>query len=153
MEDLYVNHLIFEKVDKIHLLDKALYYYIRRENSVTMKRRTKTDVALFRYHMDSYDRLIDNFKEMESILNARRISAAFNVLLNIDANKLRSEYPKVYHEAYEFLKNNLDLLQNDRISAGKRNRIKLYLSNKKSFFVFNRLYNILVHRQNTFECL
>ncbi|MBQ9936947.1 MAG: glycosyltransferase [Oscillospiraceae bacterium] len=153
MEDLYVNHLLFEKVDKIYLLDKALYYYIRREDSVTMKRRTKTDVALFRYHMGSYDRLIDNFCEMESILNFRRISAAFNVLLNIDANKLQSEYPEVYDEAYNFLKNNSDLLENNLISAGKRKRIQLYLANKKVFFVFNRLYNIFVHRKNTFECL
>ncbi len=153
MEDLYVNHLLFEKVDKIHLLDKSLYYYIRREDSVTMKRRTKTDIAVFRYHMEAYNRLIDDFKETEMLLNSRRISAAFNVLLNIDANKLRSEYPEVYDEAYNFLKNNSDLLENNLISSGKRKRIKLYLANKKVFFVFNRLYNIFVHRKNTFECL
>ncbi len=153
MEDLYVNHLLFEKVDKIHLLNKALYYYIRREDSVTMKRRTKTDVAVFCYHMDSYKRFADDFKETEKLLNSRRISAAFNVLLNIDANKLQDEYQEVYDMAYNLLKSNSYLLESEQISAGKIKKIKLYLANKKIFYLLNRLYNLLVHRKNTFECL
>lgn len=153
MEDLYVNHLLFEKADKIHLLDKEFYYYIRREDSVTMKRRTKTDIAVFRYHMDAYNRLIGDYKEKEMLLNSRRISAAFNVLLNIDANKLQKEHQEVYGEAYSLLKNNPDLLENNLISAGKIKRIKLYLKNKKIFYLLNRLYNLVIYKKNTFEIL
>lgn len=153
LEDMYVNHLVFEKSKKIHLLDKTLYSYIRRENSVTLKRRTKTEVTIFRYHMDSYNRLIDDFREMGSLLNSRRISAAFNVLISIDANKLHKEYQEVYDEAYSLLKNNSNLLENELISAGKIKRIKLYLKSKKMFYLLNRVYNILFHRKNTYEYL
>ena len=153
MEDLYTNFLLFDKAKEILLLKETLYYYVRREDSVTMKRRVKTDITLFRYHMDIYDKLVQRFEETKTILNKNRVCSAFNALLSIDANKLQKEYSAVYEEAYMFLKSNLELLESDFIPGSTRKRIKLYLTNRRSFFVLNRLYNIIVHRKNTFECL
>ena len=153
MEDIYVNHILFKKAKNIHLLKQSLYYYVRRKDSVTMRKQTKTNVALYRYYTHMHDRLIDDFRECETILNTRKVSSAFKMLLGIDANKEMREYEGIYNEAYCFLKNNRELIENSLLSEGYRKRLKLFLFSRNLFFCVSRIYNIIVNGKNTFEYL
>ncbi|WP_304343807.1 glycosyltransferase [Chryseobacterium koreense] len=55
-EDGYILPQIADRAEKVYISDQGIYYYRRRENSITSNRLHATS---YRHHLDSYHRIIE----------------------------------------------------------------------------------------------
>lgn len=102
-EDIAILLLIFEKAEKIALLEKPLYYYLRRDDSIIGKRSSKTYIDHLEVIYDKYMYLKDKYPEIE-IYNAYNyvISLLWGYTI-ITAFDLDEAYAKI-GKNYELLK-------------------------------------------------
>ncbi len=106
-EDIATTLILFEKCNKVVLLEEPKYYYIRRNDSIVGIRNYKTYYDYLEVIKDKYFYLKDKYPEIE-------VYNAYNFVINmiwvytiIVAYGIQDLYPK-YNESYKLFKEIID---------------------------------------------
>lgn len=75
-EDIATTLLLFEKCEKVALLEKPKYYYLRRDDSIVGVRNSKTYTDYLEVILDKYLYLKDKYPEIE-------LYNAYNYIINM----------------------------------------------------------------------
>lgn len=91
-EDVYIMHEVYDMCDKIAYVDKALYYYFQRSNSIVHVSDLSADFDLLEGTLTRFEYL-KKYKELEVPCNAAVVSAVLALCRNcgIHHTKLSSE--------------------------------------------------------------
>lgn len=116
-EDIATTLLLFEKCDKVTLLEEPKYYYLRRDNSIIGVRNTKTYTDYLDVIYDKYMYLKDKYPEIE-MYNAYNFIInmiwVYTIIVAFDLDDVYKEFEKRYElfkelvEKYNEIPNMLD---------------------------------------------
>lgn len=116
-EDIATTLLLFEKCDKVALLEEPKYYYLRRDNSIIGVRNTKTYTDYLEVIYDKYMYLKDKYPEIE-MYNAYNFIInmiwVYTIIVTFGLDDVYKEFEKRYElfkelvEKYNEIPNMLD---------------------------------------------
>ena len=98
-EDIATTLLLFEKADKVVLLEDPKYYYVRRDDSIVGNRNYKTYKDYLDVIYDKYLYLDGKYKELD-LYNAYNFVInmiwVYTIIVAYDLDKLYPEFEKLY---------------------------------------------------------
>lgn len=99
-EDIATILLLFEKCDKVVLLEKPKYYYLRRDDSIVGVRNSKTYTDYLEVIYDKYMYLKDKYPEIE-VYNAYNYIInmiwVYTIIVTWGLDKVYKEFEKQYN--------------------------------------------------------
>lgn len=121
-EDSYTTYKIFSQSDKVVYINKGLYNYFYRENSITRNSVVNETVIEATYEQMKFIR--DKFPELIPEASSSYITAMVSVLNEYIKRKMKwDSYKKYKSEALKYLKN---ALKNKNISLSKKLQLILF---------------------------
>lgn len=98
-EDIATTLLLFEKCDKVVLLEKPKYYYLRRDDSIIGVRNSKTYTDYLEVIYDKYMYLKDKYPEIE-VYNAYNYVInmiwVYTIIVTFGLDEVYKEFEKQY---------------------------------------------------------
>ena len=98
-EDIATTLLLFEKSEKVVLLEKPKYYYLRRDNSIVGTRNAKTYLDYLDVIYDKYCYLKDKYPEIE-LYNAYNYCInmiwVYTIIVSFEIDEAYEEFTKKY---------------------------------------------------------
>ena len=105
-EDIATTLILFEKCDKVVLLQEPKYYYIRRNDSIVGIRNYKTYYDYLEVILDKYYYLKDKYPEIE-VYNAYNFVInmiwVYTIIVSYDISELYPKYDELYKVLLEIL--------------------------------------------------
>ena len=123
-EDIRVMHEVFDKCDKISIVPECLYYYYKREGSITGKKKIKTLLGNVEALKVRKEYIKKNYPKFEKCIDAR---IAETITLFEVKNSI--EYNDREENGNELIKINKELFSKETKNAVKEycsNSIKIY---------------------------
>lgn len=102
-EDVYIMHRIYDMCDRIAYVDKALYYYYQRNNSIVHIPDISADYDLLDGTLVRFEYL-KKYSELDVLCNASVVSAALSLYKNCGLHQT-----KLTLEDFSKLNNEIDL--------------------------------------------
>lgn len=153
-EDIATILLLFEKAEKIVLLEDPKYYYLRRDNSIVGKRNYKTykdylDVIYNKYlYLDGKYDEIDLYNAYNFIINMIWV---YTIIVTFDLEDVYKEFEKIY-SLFEELVNKYGNEITDKLDNYNKSVLYMMLLDKQnSKLAVKQLYKSYKEKRNNGE--
>ncbi|MBQ3415456.1 MAG: glycosyltransferase family 2 protein [Clostridia bacterium] len=150
-EDIATTLLLFEKANKVVLLEDPKYYYVRRDNSIVGVRNYKTykdylDVILDKYnYLDGKYEELDLYNAYNYIINMIWV---YTIIVAFDLEEVYKEFEKQY-DLFEKLINKYENEITDKLDNYNKSVLYMMLLNKEySKPAVKQLYKTYKEKRN-----
>ena len=153
-EDIATTLLLFEKANKIVLLEDPKYYYLRRDNSIVGKRNYKTykdylDVIYDKYlYLDGKYEELDLYNAYNFIINMVWV---YTIIVAFDLEDVYREFEKIY-SLFKKLVNKYGNQITDKLDNYNKSVLYMMLLDKQnSKLAVKQLYKSYKEKRNNGE--
>lgn len=136
-EDVFIMHKIYDMCEKIAYVDKALYYYFQRSNSIVHIPDISADYDLLEGTIERYEYL-KKYSELEILSNAAVVSSALTLYRNCGLHHTqlsKSDYARLNSEIDSHMK----YVKNKDLSPRLRLEYLLYYISPKILILIEPL--------------
>lgn len=133
-EDAFLIPIVVFKACKVVYDSKPMYYYLRRENSITTSNFSDNDwdvVEAYENHLNMVSEKVPNLKKVAKF---RYLWAYTYVIDKIMLSENSENYLKDFNKAFDFIKKNiLQIIFNSYFSLKRKIAVTVLLINKKIY--------------------
>lgn len=133
-EDAFLIPVVISKAGKVVYDSKPMYYYLRRENSITTSNFSDRDWDVVEAYKNHLNMVSEKFPNLKKVAKFRYLWAYTYVIDKIMLSENSENYLKDFKKAFDFIKKNiLEIIFNPYFSLKRKIAVIVLLINKKIY--------------------
>lgn len=133
-EDAFLIPVVISKAGKVVDDSKPMYYYLRRENSITTSNFSDRDWDVVEAYKNHLDMVSEKFPNLKKVAKFRYLWAYTYVIDKIMLSENSENYLEDFKKAFNFIKKNiLQIIFNPYFSLKRKIAVMVLLINKKIY--------------------
>lgn len=133
-EDAFLIPVVISKAGKVVCDSKPMYYYLRRENSITTSNFSDRDWDVVEAYKNHLNMVSEKFPNLKKVAKFRYLWAYTYVIDKIMLSENSENYLKDFKKAFDFIKKNiLEIIFNPYFSLKRKIAVIVLLINKKIY--------------------
>ncbi len=133
-EDAFLIPVVISKAGKVVYDSKPMYYYLRRENSITTSNFSDRDWDVVEAYKNHLDMVSEKFPNLKKVAKFRYLWAYTYVIDKIMLSENSENYLEDFKKAFNFIKKNiLQIIFNPYFSLKRKIAVMVLLINKKIY--------------------
>lgn len=133
-EDAFLIPVVISKAGKVVYDSKPMYYYLRRENSITTSNFSDRDWDVVEAYKNHLNMVSEKFPNLKEVAKFRHLWAYTYVIDKIMLSENSENYLEDFKKAFNFIKKNiLQIIFNPYFSLKRKIAVMVLLINKKIY--------------------
>lgn len=133
-EDAFLIPVVISKAGKVVYDSKPMYYYLRRENSITTSNFSDRDWDVVEAYKNHLNMVSEKFPNLKKVAKFRYLWAYTYVIDKIMLSENSENYLRDFKKAFDFIKKNiLEIIFNPYFSLKRKIAVMVLLINKKIY--------------------
>lgn len=133
-EDAFLIPVVISKAGKVVYDSKPMYYYLRRENSITTSNFSDRDWDVVEAYKNHLNMVSEKFPNLKKVAKFRYLWAYAYVIDKIMLSENSENYLRDFKKAFDFIKKNiLEIIFNPYFSLKRKIAVMVLLINKKIY--------------------
>lgn len=133
-EDAFLIPVVISKAGKVVYDSKPMYYYLRRENSITTSNFSDRDWDVVEAYKNHLNMVSEKFPNLKEVAKFRYLWAYTYVIDKIMLSENSENYLEDFKKAFNFIKKNiLQIIFNPYFSLKRKIAVMVLLINKKIY--------------------
>lgn len=133
-EDAFLIPVVISKAGKVVYDSKPMYYYLRRENSITTSNFSDRDWDVVEAYKNHLNMVSEKFPNLKKVAKFRYLWSYTYVIDKIMLSENFENYLRDFKKAFDFIKKNiLEIIFNPYFSLKRKIAVMVLLINKKIY--------------------